>query len=144
MKLSAALKEKNKLTKKITETQKLVNQHNSVIKGNQRPIDAGAKLKELDELTDKLVHIKSAIAAANQPINRHILHIGELRSQIAFLRKLDTKEGNHTERYGSTMTEYETQVKQAEVLAAIESKENEIEKLQEIIDQHNHSTEVTL
>jgi DNA repair ATPase RecN len=143
MKLSAALKEKNKLTKKITETQKLINQHNSVIKGNQRPIDAVAKLKELEELTDKLVHIKSAIAAANQPINRHILHIGELRSQIAFLRNLDTKEGNHTD-YGSTMTEYETQVKQAEVLAAIESKENEIEKLQEIIDQYNHSTEVTL
>lgn len=144
MKLAAALKEKNKLTKKITETQKLVNQHNSVIKGNQRPIDVDAKLKELDEHTTRLVQIKAAIAAANQPINRHILHIGELRSQIAFLRKLDTKEGHHTERYGSTITEYDAQVKQATTLELIEKKESEIESLQETIDAHNHNTEVTI
>lgn len=144
MKLSAALKEKNKITKKIAEIQKLVNQHNSVIKGNSRPFDVAAKLTELDTLTEKLVQIKAAIAAANQPINRHILHVGELRSQIAFLRKLDVKDGFHNERYGSGVTEHESQVKQADVLTLIEKKEGEIESLQEIIDQHNHGTEITI
>lgn len=144
MKLSTALKEKNKLTKKISETQKLINQHNSVIAGNPRPIDVKSKLTELDGYADKLVKLKSAIAVANQPINRHILSIAEIRSNIAFLRKLDAREGQVNERYGAGSATYDAEVKQSDILALIEKKESELEKLQEVIDQHNYNTTIDL
>lgn len=144
MKLATALKEKNKLTKKISEIQKFIEQNNSVIKGNTRSFDVEKLMATLVETTDRLIVVKSVITGANQPICRHIIRIGEIRSSIAFLRKLKVTNGISSEGYRGTVTEYEARYKQEDVAQMITDKETELEGLQNIIDAHNYSTEVDL
>lgn len=144
MKLTNALKEKNKLTKKIAELQKIINQHNSVLKGNKRQFEIIELMNDLDSTTESLVKLKNAISLANQPINLHLVKMSELRSQIAFLRKLNVKDGHQSERYGQNILEYEAQVNQNDVMKIIQSKESEIEKMQDLVDYHNVVTEITI
>lgn len=142
MKLTTALKEKNKLTKRISELEKIISQHNSDIKGNDKQFDVNQLLTELDTVTADLVKIKGSISEANQPINKFLIEMGEIRSQIAFLKKINVKDGQTSERYGTTIVSYEAQLKQADIMKLVKTKEEKIEKLQELVEQHNFTTEI--
>jgi len=141
--LAKALKEKNKLVKKILGSQHLLNETNSVIKGNNRDFQPAALLNNLKSDTDKLVRLKSAINKANLPINQLIIRTAENKSIIAFLKKLDTKAGKSAERYSREMPiEYDAAITGRMVLEEIAKLEAEIERNQEEIDAFNHATEV--
>lgn len=142
MKLSKALKEKNKLIKRISKNQKLVVDRNSVIKGNTRVIEPRKVLEEVKADTEKLVRLKAAIAKANEPVNQIILSIVEKKGMIGFLKKINTNDGQVQERYGRDITSYEADIKENEIFAEVEKLEAEIESLQEQVESFNHTTEV--
>lgn len=143
IKLAKALKEKNKLIKKILGSQKLLNETNSIIKGNPRDFQPSELLSTLKSDTDKLVRLKCAINKANQPINQLIIRNAENKSLISYLKKLDTKDGKSVERYSrETPIEYEASIKGRQVLEEITKLEADIEKNQEEIDLFNHTTDV--
>ena len=141
MKLSQALKEKNKLVKKIGNDQKLLGSNNSVIKGNDRDFNPEDLLKSIKENTVKLVKIKTAIAHANKPIVERIIRQGECKSLITFLKKLNTSDGQVQDRYRSSdPIAYEAHIKGRDVAREVETLEAEIEKIQAEIDEFNNTT----
>lgn len=144
MKLSKALKEKNKLIKKISKSQKLLIDRNSIIKGNTRVIDAKNLLADIKADTEKLVKLKAAIAKANEPVNHIILSIVEKKGLIGFLKKINTNDGQVQERYGREITSYEADIKETDIFSEVEKLEAEIESLQEQVETFNHTTDIVL
>lgn len=140
--LATALREKNKIAKKLSEIWKLINQHNAVIAGNTRPFNMEHKLEEAFKLKDQLVKIKLAIKNANKGIDKHLIEIAELRSEIANLRKIDTREGQVADRYGREMVTYDSEIKQVKVLDLIEARESQIDQLQDAVNQFNYDTKI--
>ena len=143
MKLSKALKLKNKLVRQISTKQNLLNRCNSVIKNGKREYDPITLLSEIKSDTTRLINLKTEISKANQPITPKILEMGECKSTIKYLRSLNTRDGIIMDRYtvGENPMEFESKITAKDVDEGVLDYENRIESLQEEIDQHNYKTD---
>lgn len=148
MKVAKALKEKNKLLKEIGKLRNRVEQYNSLLKGNPVVYDTKSLLKELQEKTEQLVQLKSAVSYTNIPVQEKIFRLAELKALLKFYRNIPVKQGKAHERYGlmreQNVLEYESQVKAADVDALAEQAEKEVEALQDELDAFNHTTELAM
>lgn len=148
MKLSKALKLKNKLAGDVAQGQKLITEANVAEGGNARPHDVRQLYKELEENQRRLVHVKAAIASANEGIWARIFEMAELKARIAFLRALPTKHGKHLVegRYGSESVEreYHSELSAAWVEAEVKGLQARIERMQDEVDEHNAVKEVNV
>jgi len=141
MTLALALKEKNRMLRTINTLKQRIQKHNSVLKGNQPIYDTRALYKELVETANNFATLKANITKANQPILEKIYRLNELRSLIAFLKYLDTKNGTTVEGgYNSNAYEWKANIKATEVDAFIENIEQEIDQTQNEIDLFNFQT----
>lgn len=141
MNIKQALKQKNKLAKKIAERAEFLHKENCVVVGAVRNYDPKIQLQELFNDVYKLVELKTAIHLANTEVYEKIFKMSELKNLCKILKGIDTKEGVvHHSRYGeSSMVNYESIIKNQDKVAMIESLENEIEELQDELDAHNAS-----
>ena len=139
--LSRALKEKNRLIKKIKDNQNFI-QMNNVFCENENKIDVISSAEELEKNINKLVDLKSAIAKANSEcgISYLVYKMEELKSLAAFYKRFYTKTNGYSyddegERVRQiAQIDYENSVKTVSYL------EQQIEDIQDQIDDLNATT----
>jgi len=141
MNIKQALKQKNKLVKKISEKAEFLHKENCVVVGAVRNYDPHTQLTELINETESLVNLKTAIHLANVEVYSKIFRMSELKNLCKIVKSIDTKEGIvHHARFGeSSMINYESAIKNQEKIALLEKLEQEIENLQDDLDAHNVS-----
>jgi hypothetical protein len=143
MKVKQALKQKKKLATKMNQEFVRVNMYNSVEEGATRVYDVKASMQNWLKMIDELVELKTKIHLANVPIYGKIFRMSELKSQLSNLKQLDCVDGKHFDRYGRG----EAVIKTAEISVLERDEmvlkiEEEIERLQEELDEHNATTSI--
>jgi len=144
MNIKQALKEKNKLAKKITDLMDRTNRYNSVEEGAVRSYDPKVSLEESLKMVEELVTLKTNIHKANAEVYEKIFRMSEYKSLVKHLKSLNCNEGNvSTYRYGEgntrKMTTVITEVQRDNM---IESFEVLIDSLQSELDAHNATTHI--
>jgi hypothetical protein len=144
MNIKQALKEKNKLAKKITDLMERTNKYNSVEEGAVRSYDPKASLDESLKMVEDLVTLKTNIHKANVEVYEKIFRMSEYKSFVKYLRGLNCSEGNvSTYRYGEGNTrKMTTVISEVQRDNMIESFEVLIDSLQSELDSHNATTHI--
>lgn len=145
--IAQAFKLKNKMVQEITNLKIKIRKNNSFRVGAVVHYDAAALYTELATRKADLVILKAAIIKANLPVYQKIYMLSEFKDQIQLLKSLDTTEGKQI--YGGrlgqqTEEEYKAVINQPTVDSNIVTLEEKIEKIQEELDQWNHSTVIDL
>lgn len=144
MKLSKALKLKNK---KVTEYNESIRQ---MTISNSYDIDAKKiyNAKEIsikaEEQMNDIVKLKTAIHLTSEPIRSKIFKLGELKSYLGSVGRINTQEGpvkTHGYSTLSTIT-YVVDINELEKVAKVKAIQDEIDSIQEEIDTFNATTEV--
>ena len=143
MKVKQALKYKKKLATKMNQEFVRVNMYNSVEEGTTRVYDVKEAMQNWLKMGEELVELKTKIHLANAPVYGKIFRMSELKSQLSNLRQLDCVDGKHFDRYGRG----EAVVKTAKISVLEKDQlvltiEEEIERLQEELDEHNATTSI--
>ena len=143
MKVKQALKYKKKLASKMNQEFSKVQMYNSVEEGSIRVYDVVESMKNWLTMSEELVELKTKLHLANAPVYGKIFRMSELKSQLSNLRQLDCVDGKHFDRYGRG----EAVVKTAEISVLekdqmVSKIEEEIERLQEELDEHNATTSI--
>jgi hypothetical protein len=153
--LSQALKHKNRLAGEIARLRAIVDRENSRKEAQPVRADVRKVFEQSVERARELAALKGAIAAANAGVTDGARGIygrlnlqAELRGLIAFLKELNCKEGETTERVGflsrdeATRVVFVAEIKKDEVDRFIASHEAEIATLQDEIDEFNAATRI--
>jgi hypothetical protein len=143
MKVKQALKYKKKLATKMNQEFVRVNMYNSVEEGTTRVYDVKEAMQNWLKMGEELVELKTKIHLANAPVYGKIFRMSELKSQLSNLKQLDCVDGKYFDRYGRS----EAIVKTAEISVLerdqmVSTIEEEIERLQEELDEHNATTSI--
>ncbi len=154
--LAQALKQKNRLAGEIARGREIVQRENSRKESQAARADVRAVFEENVARSRELADFKGVIAAANAGVvtgDRGIygkLNLqAELRGLIAFVKGLNTKEGEELERVGflsrdeATRTVYVATITRDEVDRLVAAYQAEIEQLQDEIDEFNATTRIT-
>ena len=144
MNIKQALKEKNKLAKKITDLMGRTEKYNSVDNGAVRSYDPKESLLSAIETMEQLISLKTSLHLANVNVYEKIFRMAEYKSFIKYLRGLSCIEGALVvSRYGDTsnrqMTTVITEVERDQM---IEKYESMIDELQSELDAHNATTHI--
>lgn len=165
MKLSKALKLKNRLAGEVTRLKGIIQTRNVTEAGQDVIYDVKKIVEvELPAAIKNLVTVKTAIAVANAgPIASPaaitqenieatpywaIFMIAELKGAIEVIKAMDTKNGKFTDTRGfretTTQVEYVAQVKQKDVDVVVASLEKQIDATQDELDAYNASTNIAV
>jgi hypothetical protein len=144
MNIKQALKEKNKLVKRIGENTKLMQDFNSIEVGNQRPYSTTELKNQLIKDRSELANLKAKIHLANTPVLEEIFYMAELKSMIQSLKKMDCTEGkSNRDRYRMeselVLTSEMSLVQRNETISELEKM---IEDIQDRLDVFNSNTEI--
>jgi hypothetical protein len=144
MNIKQALKEKNKLVKRIGENTKLMQDFNSIEVGNQRPYSTSELKNQLIKDRSELANLKAKIHLANTPVLEEIFYMAELKSMIQSLKKMDCTEGkSNRDRYRMeselVLTSEMSLVQRNETISDLEKT---IEEIQDRLDVFNSNTEI--
>jgi hypothetical protein len=142
MNIAKALKQKNIIVQKINELQHEVQYENSKRVDAIRKIDIKQSHDELLQNIEKLINIKLSIFKASVPVREKIFRLSELKSQISFLRGINTTEGKQIE--GREMeVDYVVIFDKLWAKEKTNEYEKEIEKIQDELDEFNYKTKIT-
>ena len=144
MNIKQALKEKNKLAKKITDLLDRTNRYNSVEEGAVRSYDPKVSLEESLKMVEELVTLKTNIHKANVEVYEKIFRMSEYKSFVKYLKSLNCSEGSvSTYRYGDSNTrKMTTVITEVERDLMVEKYENIIDSIQSELDAHNATTHI--
>jgi hypothetical protein len=144
MTIKQALKQKNKLVKNIAENTKLMQQHNSIEVGNQRPYSSSMLYSEIQKDTKELASLKAKIHIANTPVMEDIFWMSEMKSTIAALKKMDCTEGrSNRDRFRmESEVVLTSEISLVSRNQEIKMLETNIEEIQDKLDTFNATTEI--
>ena len=144
MNIKQALKEKNKLAKKVTDLIERTNKYNSMDGGAVRSYDPRVSLDQTLSSIEELITLKTNIHKANAEVYGKIFRMSEYKSLVKYLKSLNCTEGTVVvSRYGDVssrnMTTVITEVERDEM---VERYESLIDELQSELDTHNATTHI--
>ena len=144
MNIKQALKEKNKLAKKVTDLMDRTNRNNSMDEGAVRSYDPKESLEQALQMVDDLVNLKTKMHIANAEVYDKIFRMSEYKSLVKYLKTLNCSQGTIvTSRYGdSTARQMTTVITEVERDALVEKYEMLIDSLQTELDTHNATTQI--
>jgi len=144
MNIKQALKEKNKLAKKVTDLMDRTNRNNSMDEGAVRSYDPKESLNQALQMVDDLVNLKTKMHMANAEVYDKIFRMSEYKSLVKYLKTLNCSQGTIvTSRYGdSTARQMTTVITEVERDALVEKYETLIDNLQTELDTHNATTHI--
>jgi hypothetical protein len=142
MNLAQALKFKKKLLKEISELQSKIQSNNSRLSDSPVYYHPRILMEELNQKIQDLTNLKVSIQKANIPILQKMYEMSEAKSHVQFLRRINTTEGKKVERFQDQVLDYVAEYKVNELDHLIKDAELKIEKIQEEIDQYNHSAQL--
>lgn len=135
--IARALKEKSRLVGRINILTDVINHQNSLAEGSTRSIDLQDAYRQVKELNESLIKIKEAIARGNQDAIGKIVELGEIKSLIGFLNRLDTSE-TFCDDY-SRRIKKEAAIRKSDVLVEIDAYQRRANALQDELDDFNAS-----
>ena len=143
MKLSKALKLKNKKLKEYTETFNKAVLYNSYDVDSKQKYNSSELLNTAIALRDDYVALKTAIHSTSEPIRSKIFMLGELKTFTKRFENIDTKEGVQKEGYREITTRtYVASITEEQKNSVLKNVEDQIETLQDEIDTFNATTEL--
>ena len=144
MNIKQALKEKNKLAKKVTDLMDRTNRNNSMDEGAVRSYDPKESLNQALQMVDDLVNLKTKMHMANAEVYDKIFRMSEYKSLVKYLKTLNCSQGTIvTSRYGdSTTRQMTTVISEVERDSLVEKYETLIDNLQTELDTHNATTQI--
>jgi len=144
MNIKQALKEKNKLVKRIGENTTLMQTYNSVEVGNERPYSSAELRNQIMKDRQELSQLKAKIHTANVPVLEDIFFMAELKSMVQSLKKMDCTEGkSNRDRYRMESELILTsEISLVDRNETINSLEKMIEEIQDRLDVFNSNTEI--
>jgi hypothetical protein len=144
MNIKQALKEKNKLAKKVTDLMERTNKYNSMDEGGIRSYDPQTSLSAARSAFEELVELKTKIHMANSKVYGKIFLMSECKSYVKYLKSLNCTEGTIVKQsYGDTsVRQLTTVITEVQRDQMVEEFENMIEKIQSELDEHNATTHI--
>ena len=144
MNIKQALKEKNKLVKRVGENTKLMQDHNTIEVGNTRPYSSIELKEQIIKDRTELSELKAKIHIANTPVLQEIFYMAELKSMIQSLKKMECTEGkSNRDRYRMESELILTsEISIVNRNQTIKDLEETIEKIQDRLDVFNSNTEI--
>ncbi len=144
MNIKQALKEKNKLAKKITDLMGRTEKYNSVDNGAVRSYDPKESLLSAVETMEQLISLKTSVHLANVNVYEKIFRMAEYKSFVKYLKGLSCTEGVMVfSRYGETSTrQMTTVITEVERDQMVENYESMIDEIQSELDAHNATTHI--
>lgn len=148
--ISKLLKIKNRITSQIARVSSEIQGNNTAVFYGELPteivheVDVISLLEKLASLRKRLISIKTAISAANQPVSSLIFRHSELKSQLSFLRGIGTDNGVTHSSYGDTKHYKVSQITKAMKDETTETTIKEIDRIQDELDSFNGSTFVEI
>jgi hypothetical protein len=144
MNIKQALKEKNKLAKKITDLMERTNKNNSMDEGGVRSYNPKETLDEAMIALEELVELKTNMHKANAEVYEKIFRMSEYKSFVKYLKSLNCNQGTVvSSRYGDTTSrQMTTVITEVERDKFVEKLENMIDTLQTELDTHNATTHI--
>ena len=144
MNIKQALKEKNKLAKKVTDLMDRTNRNNSMDEGAVRSYDPKESLEQALQMVEDLVNLKTKMHMANAEVYDKIFRMSEYKSLVKYLKTLNCSQGTIvTSRYGdSTARQMTTVITEVERDSLVEKYETLIDNLQTELDTHNATTQI--
>jgi hypothetical protein len=143
MKLSKALKLKNKKVTDYNNTITKMVSHNSYNVESKKIYDSKSLLGESFTKMEDLIKFKAAIHNTSAPIREKIFKLGELKNFIMNLNRLSTSEGKVRSGYGSDVVSiYACDIDELEKVKLVETTQDQIEQLQDEIDVFNATTKL--
>jgi hypothetical protein len=133
MNLKKALKEKNKLKGKLSDTYSRISRYNISDEGLTRPYDPIKLLEELMLQVEEMVQLKTKIQIANTEVYDKIFRLAELKNVASKIKYLSCEREK-----SSTGFVYEASIKTKDRDAFIDKLEKEIEQIQEDLDEFNY------
>jgi len=142
MKLFQALKLKNKLVGEIQNKKGLINQKNSVTKGEVQYYNSKTLFEELKQFIRDLNNLKFAINLANSGIQQSIYELAEAKTMLNFVKSLNTNEGKIRNRFSSAeeADEYIVSINELDKNSLVNEYQILVDTLQDKIDVYNHTT----
>ena len=154
MTIARALKEKERVARKLRGARETLSRVNSVLMGVKRPVDAAEIFESVQRLQNQYLGIKKAIAVANAGISAQLTEVLVVRAEKEYYEKLDCREASphgewetsadggrvwRTEPYDA----YINEGKRQEIVAALEQR---LDDLQDEVDAFNatHSVEIVV
>ena len=144
MNIKQALKEKNKLAKKVVDLMDRTNRNNSMDEGAVRSYDPKESLEQALQMVDDLVNLKTKMHIANAEVYDKIFRMSEYKSLVKYLKTLNCSQGTIvTSRYGDTTArQMTTVITEVERDGLVEKYETLIDTLQTELDMHNATTQI--
>jgi hypothetical protein len=144
MNIKQALKEKNKLAKKVTDLMDRTNRNNSMDEGAVRSYDPKESLEQALQMVEDLVNLKTKMHMANAEVYDKIFRMSEYKSFVKYLKTLNCSQGTMvTSRYGDTTArQMTTVITEVERDTLVEKYETLIDTLQTELDMHNATTHI--
>lgn len=144
MKLSKALKVKNRLVGEIKTISDEICEHNCYTDENMYTLNTHEHLKLLMDKINNLVQHKIAIQMATRDILPKLIEMTELKALISMIKTIPTKEGKSHLGYGQHLvtTDWKSQLNKENVKILIKELQERVEALQDEIDEYNATTTI--
>ena len=135
--IARALKEKSRIVGRIHTLTDVINHENSLAEGSTRSVDLKETFAQVKALTEQLIGLKAAIAKGNQGAIDKIVELGEVKSIIGFLNRLNTSEA-FSDDY-SRHVKLEAAIRKADVLIEVDTYQRRANAIQDELDDFNAS-----
>ncbi len=144
MNIKQALKEKNKLAKKMKDLITRTEKYNSMDNGAVRSYQPDVALNQAIDTMESLISLKTSVHLANAAVYEKIFRMAEYKSFVTQLKGLSCTEGTVVfSRYGETSTRYMTTIiTEVQRDEMIEKYESSIDQLQSELDAHNATAHI--
>lgn len=152
MTIARALKEKERVARKLKSARETLGRVNSVMVGLKRPVDAKEAFEAVQRLQNRFLEIKKAIAAANAGISAQLTEMLVVRAEKEYYEKLDCRESSpcgewETSNDGSRVwrtEEFDVYINEGKRKEIVEALEQRLDDLQDEVDAFNatHSLEI--
>lgn len=142
MTIAQALKEKNKKVARIQKLWDRINRYNSVQEGAERPYEITDLFNQVETETASLINLKTRIHTVSEPIRESIFELSELKNLAQRVKSINTTQGVYRDRYESTSSIMTAALDIKWQDTKLEEIEAKIEKIQERLDNFNHTREI--
>lgn len=145
MKIVRAMKQVARLKGEINVLKKRIDSGlNTLVENDSFNEDSKLLIEELNKKIRKVITLKTQIMHANTKhgMFAKILHLGELKSYIDFLRELEPKTGMIVSGYEHVKTGYKSQITVAEKNQMIEKCQDSINEITDELDDFNAKTDI--
>ncbi len=142
--LAKALKLKNRLAGRLNKVQTDIALYNSTLKDNEKTVDVPELLKLRTQIVESMIELKVKLFQANNEIQRDLIQLGELKSELTWLGGLNTRSGVERHDYQNTNVEYVAILKKVDVDQRSKAIEKEIDTLQDKVDNYNYTKKIEI